>query len=141
MRVLIFGGREFNDTETFYKTMQRLHERFGFECVIEGEATGADYLARSWGMWNGLPIEPYFANWTAFGDRAGAFRNSRMLREGKPDLCVGFPGGTGTRDMAKKILKAEKPLIIGQWSDGHNSPIKWRSFNLQALEVHGRSHT
>jgi hypothetical protein len=30
----------------------------------------------------------------------GPFRNERMLREGRPDGAVGFPGGKGTRDMA-----------------------------------------
>lgn len=36
--------------------------------------------------------------------RRGPFRNERMLREGRPNCAVGFPGGTGTADMTKRRL-------------------------------------
>lgn len=30
---------------------------------------------------------------------AGPYRNERMLREGRPEYAIAFPGGRGTRDM------------------------------------------
>lgn len=46
---------------------------------------------------------------------AGPIRNSRMLREGKPDLVLAFPGHGGTADMVKQageagvgVMKAER---------------------------------
>ena len=37
---------------------------------------------------------------------AGFVRNQRMIDEGKPDLCVAFPGGDGTADMVKRARAA-----------------------------------
>jgi hypothetical protein len=39
------------------------------------------------------------AEWERLGRKAGPIRNQRMLEEGKPDLVVAFPGGTGTAGM------------------------------------------
>ena len=45
------------------------------------------------------------AEWALHGKKAGYLRNEKMLRMGKPDLVVAFPGGVGTAmmvDLAKK---------------------------------------
>ena len=36
------------------------------------------------------------ADWKGEGRHTALIRNERMLREGKPDLVCGFPGGGGT---------------------------------------------
>jgi predicted Rossmann-fold nucleotide-binding protein len=33
-------------------------------------------------------------------------RNQRMIDEGKPDLVVAFPGGSGTADMVRRAKRA-----------------------------------
>jgi predicted Rossmann-fold nucleotide-binding protein len=33
-------------------------------------------------------------------------RNEQMLKEGKPDAAVVFPGGAGTRDMLHRLIAA-----------------------------------
>ncbi len=45
------------------------------------------------------------ADWDKFGKGAGPIRNQQMIDEGKPDLVVAFPGGTGTADMVKRAKK------------------------------------
>jgi len=46
------------------------------------------------------------AEWDKFGRRAGPLRNEQMLREGKPDVVVAFPGGRGTAHMVRIAKEA-----------------------------------
>lgn len=117
MRVLVCGGREFDDWPLFCKTMDKLFEVNGlnnqsvFETreipiyIIHGNAIGADFLARVWcNLW-GFKELRYPADWRKHGKAAGAIRNQQMLDEGQPDIVVAFPGGTGTADMVRRAKK------------------------------------
>jgi hypothetical protein len=106
MRVLVCGGRDFLDQRAVYDALDRLHERRGIDLVIEGGALGADRLARSWAGARGVPGKSYLAQWGAHGKGAGPRRNQRMLDDGKPDVVIAFPGGTGTADMVARARKA-----------------------------------
>ena len=46
------------------------------------------------------------ADWAKHGRKAGPIRNQRMIDEGRPDLVVAFPGGTGTADMVERARVA-----------------------------------
>ena len=113
MRVLVCGGRNYDDSRRVYAVLDKLHAEAGIDCIIEGGARGADALARSWaehpyGCGN---IETYEADWDHHGKFAGPMRNSRMLDEGRPDLVISFPGGRGTADMVRKARKAGVEVI------------------------------
>jgi len=125
-RVLIFGGTNYADADQLHTVCSRVHEQLGFSCVIEGEARGADTLARDWAQMMGIPVDPFPADWDLFGERAGAIRNARMLRDGKPNYGIGFPGGPGTRDMTRRLYHAGVPAFLGTWSSGRGSKIIWR---------------
>lgn len=43
-----------------------------------------------------MKLEEYPAEWANEGRHAALIRNERMLRDGKPDLVIAFPGGQGT---------------------------------------------
>ena len=107
MRVLVCGGRDYSDTAELHKILSALHDWRPFTVLIEGEASGADTLAREWAKMMKIPVEAYHADWDLFGTRAGTIRNSKMLREGNPDFAVVFPGGKGTADMLRKLLEAK----------------------------------
>ena len=106
MRVLVCGGRGFNDVTLLRTTLDELHARYGFKVLIHGMQIGADLLAGQWGEDSGIKVEPYRAEWTKYGKAAGPIRNARMLAEGKPQLVIAFPGGKGTRDMREKATAA-----------------------------------
>lgn len=111
MRVLVCGGRNFFNKILFKRTMDALHEKDPITVIIQGGATGADYLAKHWAKCIAcIPQEEYKADWGQ-GRSAGPKRNAFMLKEGKPDLVVAFPGGKGTADMVKKALKAGVKVI------------------------------
>ena len=59
MRVLVFGGRDFSDRRWLFRVMDDLHARQPITCIIEGEASGADTLAREWAEDRGIEVDPY----------------------------------------------------------------------------------
>jgi len=87
------------------------------EVVIEGEAPGADTLAKEWAEEREIIIMPFPANWKKYGRSAGPIRNRQMLDEGKPDMVVAFPSvylhdTKGTKDMVKVARKRHIPTVV-----------------------------
>lgn len=123
-RVLVCGGRRYNMPVYVDRALEMIWAHSdGVLVVIEGGATGADQWAGEWAGHHeafGVKHEPYPAKWRENGyynPSAGFERNSRMLTEGKPDLCVFFPGGNGTHDMVKKCRDAGVPVVAGEVVD------------------------
>jgi len=104
MRVLVCGGRDYNDGPAVSAAMAPIAYRV--EVLIEGGAVGADRQGKMWAMRRDIPVETFAADWKRYGNRAGPIRNQRMLDEGKPDLVVAFPGGRGTADMVRRAKAA-----------------------------------
>jgi predicted Rossmann-fold nucleotide-binding protein len=102
MRVLVCGGRGYDDREAVFGALHDLAEKHGWLTIIEGGAYGADRLARDWATscYHGLVTVP--ADWQKHGTAAGPIRNTQMLMNAKPDLVLAFPGGRGTSDMVEK---------------------------------------
>ena len=95
MRILVCGGREFDDLRLFIPSIKPYLEKNNV--IIEGGAKGADFLARCFGKYYGLEIITFPADWKQHGKDAGPIRNKEMLAKGKPDIVLAFPGGFGTR--------------------------------------------
>jgi hypothetical protein len=74
--------------------------------IISGAATGADTAAIDWAVVNWCQFLEFPADWKKLGPSAGPIRNQRMIDEGKPDLVLAFPGGTGTADMVRRAKAA-----------------------------------
>lgn len=106
MRILVCGGRKFNDPVIVNATLDAVHATKGIDVLIQGGADGADWLARMWAKNNNIRCEQYHAEWAKHGKAAGPIRNQQMIDEGKPDLFVAFPGGKGTADMVKRLKAA-----------------------------------
>ena len=108
MRVLVCGGRKYNNYINIEEELNQINRLNSIDCVIEGGYTGADNLAKQWAKTNGINVEEYKPDWDKYGLAAGPIRNTQMLDEGKPDLVVAFLGGAGTADM---VIKAERAGI------------------------------
>ena len=112
MRVLVCGGRNYNDQARVERVLGEIHEATPITVIIEGGAEGADKLAFRWAaQGNRAGSETYEAKWHVEGRAAGPIRNARMLEEGQPDLVVAFPGGRGTADMVRKARGAGVRVI------------------------------
>ena len=104
MRLLVTGGRKFNDRAFIYQTLDALHAKTPISVLVHGAARGADTLCGEWAISRGVAVEPHPAKWAVYGRRAGPLRNIKMI-ETKPDLLVAFPGGTGTAGCVKEAKK------------------------------------
>lgn len=110
MRVLVCGGRHFNDYAIVKSTLDKLDAETPIDVVLEGGARGADYLGFRWAQLRLRGSQSFPANW-ALGRKAGPIRNRQMLEDGQPDVVVAFPGGKGTADMIKQA-KARGVRVI-----------------------------
>jgi len=111
LRVLVCGGRNFNDPLTLGSWLGGIIKSHGIAVIIEGGARGADHMARQFAKWKGIPVRTFYADWDFHGRAAGPIRNRDMLTEGKPDLVVAFEGGRGTADMVRQAKEAGIPVF------------------------------
>src|SRR5277367_4627497 len=111
MRVLVCGGRDFDDEIVVAAALTRLHIKSEISVIMHGAATGADSLADAWALSHGLIVIRYPADWRAHGRAAGPMRNRYMLNHGRPDLVMAFPGGRGTADMWRTALAAGVSMV------------------------------
>lgn len=119
MRVLVCGGRDFDDEEFVFTTLNDLDD---VSLIIHGGARGADSLAEVWADANGVRCRSFKADWndlshsnarirtrpdgSQYDANAGKRRNKEMLEIGKPDLVIAFHGNYGTMDMIKQAMDA-----------------------------------
>jgi len=106
MRVLVCGGRNYDDWERVAEVLNKLDREAGIDAIIQGGAGGADRCAKNWAYQAGINCQTYEADWESYGSFAGPKRNAEMLAHSQPDLVIAFPGGRGTADMVRKARKA-----------------------------------
>jgi hypothetical protein len=110
LRVLVCGGRDFEDVRHLYAVLDQVRRDQAIGCVISGCARGADSLAIAWAEDAShhatVAVARFPADWGLHRRAAGPIRNQQMLDDGKPDLVVAFPGGRGTSDMVRRARAA-----------------------------------
>lgn len=125
-RILICGGRDFDDRDLLYNTLDKIcldrewiissedGNWLPQVVVIGGKAKGADTIGIDWAVINQCDFIEYPADWDRYGSKAGPLRNIQMLEEGKPDLVVAFPSpkSRGTYHMIKIAEKAGVEVIV-----------------------------
>jgi len=116
MRMLVCGGRNYNDWQQLDATLSQIKQTQGWdddpiELVIHGGAQGADEMAGEWANDHDVETLVFPADWQTYGRQAGMIRNQQMLDEGQPDLVVAFPGGRGTANMVQRAEEAGVPVI------------------------------
>ena len=84
--------------------------------VINGCAPGADFIGATWAASRGCPVKDFPAKWEAFDRAAGPMRNDQMADAG-PDVGVGLPGGSGTENMAGKLLAIGARVCRLTWDE------------------------
>lgn len=116
-RILVCGGRDFNDADSIGWELSRyatMYDDLEIICGYDPDDElfqGADQLAFEWAFHHGVPVFPFPAPWRKRGRAAGPIRNGRMLRCGKPAKVVAFPGGRGTADMKRQAAAARIPVF------------------------------
>lgn len=106
MKLLVCGGRDYEDWTALSAVLSAIVPAYDIKTIIHGDARGADRLAKRWAIENGLSQIAYPADWGRYGKPAGMIRNRQMLKDGKPDYGLAFPGGAGTAGMVGLMKKA-----------------------------------
>lgn len=105
MKVIIAGGRDFNDYEQLETAcdfiLSKTHKKI---TIVSGAARGADTLGEQYAMNRGYQIDSHPADWS-LGKRAGFVRNEEMAKEA--DALIAFWDGT-SRGTASMIQLAER---------------------------------
>ncbi len=118
MKILVCGGRLFNDMSALIKALQP----YKVTAIIHGCAAGADTLGGRYARVRGLPEIRVPPNWEYHNRAAGVIRNKWMLEFCQPDVVVAMPGGKGTKNMIYIAEKAGIPVdIIPPQSDHQDS--------------------
>jgi len=111
-RPIVCGGRDYENREHVFATLDELNQRYTFLHIIEGGCpTGADMLAREWAADRGIEYRHYPAKWKLQGKAAGPIRNQLMIDAENPDGVIAFPGKNGTADMKSKARAANIPVL------------------------------
>lgn len=86
---LVCGDRNWTNKNLIKEKLQVLQNK-GFDVIIEGEARGADLLARQVALELGIEVIGVPAVWNKYGKGAGPIRNQKMLDIGKPEIVLAF---------------------------------------------------
>ena len=103
--------------EFIYAELDIFHAEYTITCIIEGEAPGADTIAKAWATIRGIPYEKYPADWETYGRAAGPIRNREMLQKGQPERVIAFidkplAESRGTKNMVTISSRAGVPVKV-----------------------------
>ena len=114
LRVCVCGGRKFTDAAHMNTTLDQVAEYCNANnfnlIVVEGEARGADALAKAWAEANDIPVRSYKAEWNnrnggAFNPKAGARRNYLMANN--CDKVIAFWDGVEVHGTPEAIAEGK----------------------------------
>ncbi|MGJ0846449.1 DUF2493 domain-containing protein [Tissierella praeacuta] len=103
MRVIIAGGRDFNDYGLLFHKTHEIFKQLSDEKhltgrvdidinnieIVSGTARGADQLGEKFAKEHEIRIKRFPADWNTFGKRAGYIRNEQMTKYAKEDKKLG----------------------------------------------------
>ncbi len=115
-RVIIAGGRDFNDYDLLEKTIDMLFVNISEEIVIIcGMARGADSLGKRYAKRKGYQVSYFPAEWDKYGKAAGYIRNEQMAQNA--DALVAFWDGVskGTKHMIETAKRYELKIRIKRY--------------------------
>ena len=101
MKVIIAGGRYFDDYERLCSYCDYLLQNKDDIEIVSGCAKGADKLGERYASERGYPVKRFPADWGTHGNRAGYLRNEEMALYG--DALIAFWDGNskGTQHMIR----------------------------------------
>jgi hypothetical protein len=120
LRLLVCGARTWTDAALLAEAVEQTVAEHGQDrpgvVLIEGDARGADRLAGALAKARGWALEVYPADWQRHGRAAGMRRNTRMLRQGRPERVIActddLAASRGTADMVQRARAAGLPVLV-----------------------------
>ena len=79
MKVIVAGGRDFNNYKLLKCTLDNFQQEYGkITEVISGTALGSDKLGEQYANENHIHIKRFVPDWKGLGKKAGHVRNRQM---------------------------------------------------------------
>lgn len=118
--ILVCGDRHWRDRGLIETEITALQNELDLDndeiVIVEGEADGADKMARQYAVSVGISVRPHPALWGRYGHAAGPIRNQEMLDTEHPDMVLAFHDhiaySSGTADMIDKAQRAGIPVRL-----------------------------
>ena len=117
--LLVAGSRNFNNYDLLSFVLDKLlfNQQNKKIVIIEGEARGADTLAKKYAEEKGYEVIPFPANWKAYGKRAGYIRNAEMHNalskyEHRGVVCFWDGKSKGTAHNFRLAYKYNNPIRV-----------------------------
>ena len=99
MKVIIAGGRDFDDYTLLKRKCDELLKDVSDIEIVSGAANGADRLGERYAKEKGYPVKQFPADWKRYGNSAGIKRNAEMANYA--EMLIAFWDGKsrGTKNM------------------------------------------
>ncbi|QND50458.1 DUF2493 domain-containing protein (plasmid) [Phyllobacterium sp. 628] len=114
MRLLISGGRHFDDAAAILGELNRIHAEYPITVLIHGGLPTIGSVAEDWARQNDVHIIRYPANWSLLGKQADTKRNLFMLGDSRPDALLAFPGGRHVHELVQQAQERHIPVVTAR---------------------------
>ena len=111
MKIIVAGGRDFNDYVTLAKILNEYIDPL-LDMVISGDARGADELGALWAERHNIQVRHYPPDWDYYGHAAGFIRNLEMGDDADAAICFWDGKSKGTEHMIKTMKNLKKPYKV-----------------------------
>lgn len=107
MKFAIIGGRDFNDKDLLYKTLND----YDITEIISGGARGADSLAEQYAYDNNIKMVVFKPDWSK-GRSAGLIRNHDIISNADAVIAFWDKQSKGTKHSIDLSKQLRKPIEI-----------------------------
>lgn len=111
LRVIVCGGRDFNDKAMLSRVLWYVHERRGLAEVIHGGQRGAEQMANRWAFEMGIHRIEVRAEWGRYGSTQALMIRNRQMFALQPHGVIAFPGDPGSRTVVESARQLRVPVL------------------------------
>lgn len=124
MKIVVAGGRDFNNKEIIFRCLDSIGIKKEYT-IVSGHARGVDTIAEMYAKERGLALELYPAEWDKYGKKAGHMRNHKMALVS--DAVIAFWDGSsrGTRSMLNYALTNQLSIIVFDYNGNQIGRSEW----------------
>lgn len=116
MRLIIAGGRDFNNYSLLKETVNKFLTDYNDEpCIICGKAKGVDTLGERFAKEQGYKIKYFPADWNTYGKSAGFVRNIEMAENATSLIAFWDGKSSGTKHMIETAKKYNLKILIQRY--------------------------
>ncbi len=116
MKVIIAGGRDFDNYERLKLVCDFTLVRYADIEIVSGGCKGADMLGERYAKENNYPIKRFDANWDKNGKAAGPIRNKEMAEYADALICFWDGASKGTKSMIDLANKNKLKVRVMSYS-------------------------